>query len=335
MSSSPISTEIDFTRDGKQTGYLRLPHSVHRSAYGWIPFPIACIRNGAGPVIFLSAGVHGDEYEGQIALSRLIQDIDPKDIKGRIIILPMANFPAGMAGTRVSPIDAVNLNRAFPGDPAGTPTQIIAHHIETVLMPGSDLHVDIHSGGSSLFYLPCSMPDWTSNCKMSKARITELCRLFGAPYQITFDEDQEGRYISAAATRLGIASIGAELGGGGRLTGAYADIAYWGILRILRDMGSYTGSLDKAPKLTETEVLPVKAAQFAYAMESGVVEHIVALGDRIADGQQVAVIHHPETPGQIPTPVFAKQGGFVICLRAMGRVERGDCLGHWGGESAV
>jgi predicted deacylase len=334
MSSSPIATDIDFNRDGKQTGYLRLPHSVHRSAYGWIPFPIACIRNGAGPVIFMSAGVHGDEYEGQIAMSRLIRDIDPKNVRGRIIILPMANFPAGVAGLRVSPLDDVNLNRAFPGDPSGTPTQIIAHYIETALLAGSDLHIDIHSGGSSLFYLPCSMPDWTSNCTLSRERANDLCRLFGAPYQITFDEDKEGRYISAAATRLGITSIGAELGGGGRLTGAYADIAYWGILRILKDMGSYTGSLDKAPPLQKTEVLPVKASQFCYALEGGIVEHVVELGDRIKDGQLVALIHHPETSGREPTPVSAKQGGMVICLRAMGRVERGDCLGHWAGPSA-
>jgi len=332
MAASPISTDIDFNRDGKQMGYLRLPHSVHRSAYGWIPFPIACIRNGAGPVMFLSAGVHGDEYEGQIALSRLIQDIDVAHVKGRIIILPMANFPAGMAGTRVSPIDQGNLNRAFPGDPATTPTSIIAHYIETVLMPGTDLHVDIHSGGSSLMYLPCSMPDWTPNCKMSRDRVVEFCRLFGAPYQISFDEDQEGRYISAAATRLGIASIGAELGGGGRLTGEYADIAYWGILRILKEMGAYAGPLlDKAPAAPKMEILPVKAAQFAYAMDSGVLEHVVKLGDRIVDGQKVALIHQPETPGKKPAEVFARQGGFVICLRSMGRVERGDCIGHWGG----
>lgn len=333
--SNPISTDIDFARDGKQMGYLRLPYSVHRSAYGFLPFPVACLKNGDGPNIFLSAGVHGDEYEGQIAMSRLIQDLDAKDVRGRIIILPMANFPAGQAGLRVSPLDDVNLNRSFPGDPNGTPTQIIAHYIETVLMPGTDLHVDIHSGGSSLMYLPCSMPDWTPNCVMPKERVHELCRLFGAPYQMTFAEDTEGRYISAAANRLGIASIGAELGGGGRLTGAYADIAYWGILRILKDMGAYAGSLvDAAPKLEPVEILPVMASQYCHAMEAGVVEHIVALGDRIANGQLVARIHHPETPGKAPTLVHAREGGMVICLRAMGRVERGDCIGHWAGPSA-
>jgi predicted deacylase len=331
MSSNPIATDIDFTRNGKQLGYLRLPYSVHRSAYGWLPFPIACLRNGDGPVIFLSGGVHGDEYEGQIAMSRLIQDLDVKDIRGRIIILPMANFPAAMAGTRVSPLDAVNLNRSFPGDPNGTPTQIIAHYIETVLLPGTDLFIDMHSGGSSLFYLPSLMPEWPASCAMPHERLMTLCRLFEMPYQFTFDEDKEGRYISAAALRMGIPAIGAELGGGGKLTGPYADIAYWGILRVLKEMGAFTGKIDKAQTSEPEQILSVKAAHYCYAMESGVVEHVVALGDRIADGQQVALIHHPETPGQAPSPVFAVKGGIVVCQRAMGRVERGDCIGHWGG----
>ena len=78
---SRLSPEIDLDGDGKQTGFLRLPHSVHRSAYGWVPIPIARISNtggnGAGPRILLMAGNHGDEYEGQVALGRLIRDLDP------------------------------------------------------------------------------------------------------------------------------------------------------------------------------------------------------------------------------------------------------------------
>src|SRR6476469_1714434 len=93
---SRLSPEIDLDGDGKQTGFLRLPHSVHRSAYGWIPIPIAQIRNrgpnGGGPTILLMAGNHGDEYEGQVALGRLIRDLDPAEVRGRVIILPSANF---------------------------------------------------------------------------------------------------------------------------------------------------------------------------------------------------------------------------------------------------
>ena len=53
---SRISSEIDFNLEGKQVGFLRLPHSVHRSAYGWIPIPVACIKNGEGPTVLLMAG---------------------------------------------------------------------------------------------------------------------------------------------------------------------------------------------------------------------------------------------------------------------------------------
>ena len=60
-SRSRLTTEIDFDRDGKQHGFIRLPYSVHRSAYGWIPIPVACIKNRDGPRVLLMAGNHGDE----------------------------------------------------------------------------------------------------------------------------------------------------------------------------------------------------------------------------------------------------------------------------------
>lgn len=55
MSASAITCEIDLEAEGKHHGYLRVPHSVHRSAYGWIPVPITVIRNGEGPTLVLSA----------------------------------------------------------------------------------------------------------------------------------------------------------------------------------------------------------------------------------------------------------------------------------------
>ena len=112
----PTSTS---TAEGKATGFVRVPHSVHRSAYGWIPIPIVRIKNGDGPNVLMQAGNHGDEWEGQIGLGNLIRSLEPKDIKGRLVILPSANFPAAMAGQRTSPIDDGNLNRSFPGDRRG------------------------------------------------------------------------------------------------------------------------------------------------------------------------------------------------------------------------
>lgn len=154
MTSTLISSEVDFDAEGKQAGYLRSPHSVHRSGYGWIPVPVVTITNGDGPTLLMIAGNHGDEYEGQIALTKLSRELEPENIRGRIIILTMANYPAAKAGLRTSPIDGGNLNRSFPGDPLGNPTQMIAHYIEEVLLPLCDYSIDLHSGGTSLFYPP-------------------------------------------------------------------------------------------------------------------------------------------------------------------------------------
>ena len=96
MAASKIWTRVDYEKDGKQVGWLNLPHSVNRSAYGNIAIPITCIKNGKGPTVLLMSGTHGDEYEGQVTMVRLIQDLEPSDIKGRIIILPAANLPAAI-----------------------------------------------------------------------------------------------------------------------------------------------------------------------------------------------------------------------------------------------
>mgnify|MGYP001585267676 FL=1 len=88
MTETSISAEVDYEAQGKQSGYLRVPHSVHRSAYGWLPVPITVIRNGEGPTLVMAGGTHGDEFEGQIAISRLAQAIEPEQICGRLILLP-------------------------------------------------------------------------------------------------------------------------------------------------------------------------------------------------------------------------------------------------------
>ena len=72
-----IWSDIDFEAAGKQVGYLHLPHSTTEFAYGTIAIPAAVIRNGNGPTALLMGGIHGDEYEAQIALCRLVREMEP------------------------------------------------------------------------------------------------------------------------------------------------------------------------------------------------------------------------------------------------------------------
>ena len=173
-------------------------------------------KNGDGPTVLLTSGVHGDEYEGQVTLTRLIRTFDPADVTGRIIILPMANYPAAKAGLRTSPIDELNLNRVFPGKHDGRPTEMLAHYIDTELTPRADYMLDLHSGGSSLMYLPSLVLRDSAMPADLQAKIIELGRVFGAPYGFLFPavRGMGGTNMRAAIAR-GVVAFGTEMGGGG------------------------------------------------------------------------------------------------------------------------
>jgi len=217
-------SDIDFSRDGKQVDWLYLPHSVTRSAYGEIMIPIAVVKRGAGPTVLLMAGNHGDEYEGQIALAKLIRTLEPEHITGRVIILPAANLPAAMAGTRVSPLDGGNLNREFPGHADGQPTSRIAHYIDSVLLPMCDGFHDLHSGGASLQYLPFASMRHSGDAELDKRSLAAL-RAFAPPIAIIWAFSGAGTYAASAANARKVANLGGEFGGSGTVDRAGVALA--------------------------------------------------------------------------------------------------------------
>ena len=332
MNVSQITSEINLQAAGKHQGFLRLSHSVHRSAYGWIPIPIVSIRNGDGPVVLLMAGNHGDEYEGQIALCKLIKNIPCNHVNGQIIVLPMANFPAAKAGMRTSPIDQGNLNRSFPGDPNGTPTQIIAHYIETELLSRSDYSLDIHSGGSSLVYIPSLLMGINTDTDKHRRNL-DLLKSLRFPQALLFDSPRMGPYSSSAAIRQGCTHITAEVAGGGTVNHRALNRLYQGLFHYLSHI-EVLDLPDAQRRLTRStgpchdmEILHVTAHDsYCYALHEGLFEPMVDLGDEIEKGQLAALIHDPGTPWSSPAEVFFQTTGKVICKRVPAQVRRGDCL---------
>ncbi len=152
-----ISTDLDFERDGRQIGDLRLPFSNNDQPLGYHSIPVAVLKNGAGPSLLLLGGTHGDEFEGPAAIMKTVHGLDPSKLRGRVIALPALNAPALAASSRCSPIDGGNLNRAFPGDRDGGPTAMIAQMVEQVLLPRCDAVIDIHSGGKASVFAPCAL----------------------------------------------------------------------------------------------------------------------------------------------------------------------------------
>ena len=327
---SMIFTDVDYERDGRQVDWLHLPHSVTRSAYGTIAIPITVVRNGPGPTVFLMAGNHGDEYEGQIVLSRLVRALRPEQIRGRVIILPAANLPAAMDGARVSPIDQGNLNRAFPGDAHGSPTFAIAHYIDSVLYPMADFHHDLHSGGSSLRYVPfCSMRK--SGDPALDARSLAALKAFDAPVSMVWAFAPENRLASAAAARRGLVSLGGEFGGGGDVNRSSLAMLDRGVANFLRFSGvmADAGTAEASGPPQGTRLVEVSSRDhYVYATEPGLLEPSVDLGAEVKQGQLAGLIHFVDNPAREPAPCHFRRDGMVICQRHYGRVERGDCVAH-------
>ncbi len=325
MPDTLITSEVDFGADGKHTGFLRLPHSVHRSAYGWIPVPVVSIRNGEGSTVLLISGNHGDEYEGQIALTKLCRELAPEDIRGRLIILTMANYPAAKAGLRTSPIDDGNLNRTFPGDPLGTPTQMIAHYIEEVLLPICDYSIDLHSGGSSLFYPPTLLRGRGHTPEEAK-KLVALQRAFDLPYATVFTSgggpNTTARTSMGGAGRKGVVSIMAEIGGGGTVSPEFLAQTERGILRILHCLDMLPSY--EADAANGTRELNVAGSVYAY--DNGLFEPFKDIGDAVTIDEETGAIHHPDEPWREPAIVRSPYGGMILSKRFLGQVERGDAV---------
>ena len=320
-------------RQGKQTGHFHLPHSVHRSAYGTIAIPACILANGEGPTVLLTGGVHGDEYEGQLALGRLARELNAADVRGRLIILPSLNLPAALASTRTSPLDGQNLNRIFPGDCDGTPSEQIAYFIETVLAPITNVWFDYHSGGSSLDYLPLVAAHHSRDAAIN-TKTTALLEAFGGPLSLVWEFFDEPRMAKSCAERNEIIFITSELGGGGSVNQEGLRLCYEGTRRALvsLDVLEVSGISARDPHATKRLFVRNRDDNL-YATDSGVFNPLIPLGRQVKAGEKIGEIVSLDDLSNPPSPQFAVNEGMIVCLRHMALVQRGDCIAQMAGSA--
>jgi N-alpha-acetyl-L-2,4-diaminobutyrate deacetylase len=317
-----VSATIDLEEGGKRFGALNVPHSSNESAWGALRVPLVVIRNGAGPTLLFTGGNHGDEYEGPIALLKLARRLEPGAVAGRVILIPALNLPAVQAGTRVSPIDQVNLNRAFPGRWDGTVTSMIADFVNRYILPSCDAVIDLHAGGRTLCFVPfCGMHVLPDAVQMAKTRAAMLA--FGAPISLMIEEFDTAGMLDTAVERLGLPFLFTELGGGGSSSAETVRVAERGIWNLLRHFGLIEG----APEPATTRLMhSPDAAYFTVSEDRGLFELLVDLGAEATAGQPIAQIHDIEHPAKPPVVYEAQRSGLLIGRRWPGLAAPGDCL---------
>lgn len=286
---------------------------------------LCCINHGEGPSVLLLGGIHGDEYEAQIVLRRLAERLTPADVTGRIIIVPSLNFPAAQKGKRLSPFDGQNMNRCFPGKKDGTPTERLCAFVTKRLFPAVDLLIDVHAGGGDVSVVPMVFGFATERSVVDDARLNRLMEAWG--YRFVQHVDGIDETACGAAKLADLASIEVE-GGGGRTKSEELTIMEDGLLRALADFGAI--KLQLAP-------VPFAGVHFSAGSEGqylapgpALVEHCVALGDKVEKGQLVARLH--PTAGQTATAVAvtAPMPGYVLRQTEHAFVTRGQLVGNIG-----
>jgi predicted deacylase len=289
-----LNTTLNFDAPGKQQGFLQVPWSHNLGGWANIFIPCNIVARGTGPTVLILAGNHGDEYQGQIAIMKLARELTPEMVNGRIILIPSLNFPAARAATRLSPVDGMNMNRAFPGQPEGAVTSQIAHYVTTVLFPLSDVVIDIHSGGRSMEFVPCST------------------------MHLVADRAQRRTMLDAT-----------EMGGGECIPAEVHRITQSGLRNVLIHLGALKGRAKTRAQLGLPPIILTQALHredYLLAPESGIFEICLDLGAKVKRGQTVGCIHHLERPDRAPEPLVAQSSGFLITIRAPCLTQQGDCV---------
>jgi len=322
MKSSSINSTINFEQDGIHHGHLKMPQSSDRSAWGSVMTPISMIKNGSEPTVIITGANHGDEYEGPVALLNLINEISVDEIQGRVIMIPMMNYPAFRAGRRTSPIDNGNMNRVFPGRPDGSATEKIADYFSRYLLPLSDFVLDIHSGGRTLNFVPFAAAHVLQD-KNQQAKCEAAMRAFCAPYSVMLLEiDASGMY-DTEAEQQGKVFVSTELGGGGSTSAVTNEIAKSGIINFC----IHAGVLNRTPiKRKSINVDMPDGNCFITSEYSGLMELMADLGDIVKQGQELIRIHDVERTGVLPKIYQSPMDGILIGRHHPGLVEPGDNL---------
>ena len=332
-----ISTSIDLDAEGLHKGYLDVPLSLNESAWSNQRVPIVSIKSAKdGPTLLLLGGSHGDEYEGPIVLSKLIHGLMPiEGLCGQLIVLPALNTPAVQKGTRLSPLDGGNMNRTFPGDPHGTMTERLANFVTTQLIPRADVVIDLHSGGKSLAFVPCTIVP-QQKTEAATARIVALAQAFNAPLTVVLKEPEVATMIDAQVEAQGKIILATELGGIGTVSPQTVAIAANGLLGVMVHLGALPEaalSLRGSGRRDHSKIVRVDGLlHYIYADDAGVFEPSADTGATIDKDAIMGRLHMVDRVDRPPVDVHAKTGGIVVCRNGQGRVQRGDLLAMIGHE---
>ena len=280
-----------------------------------VSLPVHIFRSKkAGPTIFISAAVHGDELNGIEIIRRLLKDKRFKVIRGTVIAVPMVNVYGVINQSRYMP-DRRDLNRCFPGTAKGSLAGRVANIFVNEIIKHCDYGIDLHTGAIHRSNLPQIRAD------LSDEQTKEMASVFGV--SVVLNSSVIEGSLREAAKNCNTKVLLYEAGEALRFDEISIRSGLQGVLNVLQHLNMIPKSRRRKHKI---EPFVANSSAWVRASSSGVVNSLVEMGDNVQKGQRLAEIYNPY--GELLSSVEATRGGIIIGKQNIPLAQEGEAMFH-------
>ena len=307
-----------------------LVHFKTDSPYNYIPVTILSGKE-KGPVFTIIAGIHGFEYPPITAVQELIKEIDPKKLKGTLIVVPIANVGSFYKRTPfVNPSDHKNLNNAFPGSETGTITEQIANYITKQIIPQSDVFLDIHGGDANedLLSFVCYYNNTSEEKKtLLSSKLSEISginHIVSYPYTIT--KTEPAKYAFKQASQNGKTALSIEAGKLGNVQTEAVHLIKKAVCNMLNYMEMYSNGI---ASVKNPSAVYLSNQEYVKAEVAGIFNSTLKSGDYIKKGDKIGFVSNEF--GKVLIEIKSPATGIILYKIGTPPVNKGEtvfCIGY-------
>lgn len=295
--------------------------------------PVIIINgNSIGPVLWLNAGVHGDELNGIFAIKQLLMELKLEQIKGTLICSPVSNPLAFQSRSKITPLDNLDLDQQFPGNKEGLISQRIAFALFKEIKNKANYLINFHTLGSYYFGKPYTVFKAIPGVKAKIVkRSEEIAKIFGVYLNCKVDiskikNELPGSLVSALDVNCilnDIPAFMAEIGSGGRFESDNVKIAVNGIKNVMK----YLDMMPGEPNIIKKQVI-LKKRKFIRCNYAGLVKMYTQPYDFIKKGERIAQII--DLYFNIKEEILATKDVYILGTRFNPVVDTGDRIAFVG-----
>jgi uncharacterized protein len=302
----------------KSEGYLEVPTGVDAATN----IPVIIINGEKrGPVLALVSGAHGTEYTSIIAIEKLINQLDPSQIAGTVVLVPLVNIQSfEQKVPHVNPVDNKSMNRFYPGKADGTQTERASFLITKQVVERCDFLIDYHGGDLDESLRPYAY--WAPTGKETQDHISkEMVLAFGLDHIIIWRDRPTDlsatRYLDNTSTARGKPSTVVEAGYAGTVEADDVDLLVDGTFNTMRALKMLPGN----PRLIENPVWLDRVVD-VLSDGPGIWYPLVKRGTYVQEGMKIGFV--TDYFGKLIFEARAPVSGVILHINAVPSLKKGD-----------